>query len=142
MVMKKTRAKYLFQSIRKGGVSFLAVAVIVAVSIAIFHGFQSSANAILLKADQYFTENNLETLEISCANGLTQEDLQAIASWEGVSAVEGGYVDSVQLETGGERILVQARSLTDTINQPVLVDPRSWARQSDCTTSWGTRVWP
>ncbi|WP_162611444.1 ABC transporter permease [Anaeromassilibacillus sp. An200] len=120
--MKKTRAKYLFQSIRKGGVSFLAVAVIVAVSIAIFHGFQSSANAILLKADQYFTENNLETLEISCANGLTQEDLQAIASWEGVSAVEGGYVDSVQLETGGERILVQARSLTDTINQPVLVE--------------------
>lgn len=122
MVMKKTRAKYLFQSIRKGGVSFLAVAVIVAVSIAIFHGFQSSANAIFLKADQYFTENNLETLEISCANGLTQEDLQAIASWEGVSAVEGGYVDSVQLETGGERILVQARSLTDTINQPVLVE--------------------
>lgn len=122
MVMKKTRAKYLFQSIRKGGVSFLAVAVIVAVSIAIFHGFQSSANAILLKADQYFTENNLETLEISCANGLTQEDLQEIASWEGVSAVEGGYVDSVQLETGGERILVQARSLTDTINQPVLVE--------------------
>ena len=122
MVMKKTRAKYLFQSIRKGGVSFLAVAVIVAVSIAIFHGFQSSANAILLKADQYFTENNLETLEISCANGLTQEDLQAIASWEGVSAVEGGYVDSVQLETGGERILVQARSLTDTINQPVVVE--------------------
>ena len=122
MVMKKTRAKYLFQSIRKGGVSFLAVTVIVAVSIAIFHGFQSSANAILLKADQYFTENNLETLEISCANGLTQEDLQAIASWEGVSAVEGGYVDSVQLETGGERILVQARSLTDTINQPVLVE--------------------
>ena len=121
-MMKKTRAKYLFQSIRKGGVSFLAVAVIVAVSIAIFHGFQSSANAILLKADQYFTENNLETLEISCANGLTQEDLQAIASWEGVSAVEGGYVDSVQLETGGERILVQARSLTDTINQPVLVE--------------------
>ena len=120
--MKKTRAKYLFQSIRKGGVSFLAVAVIVAVSIAIFHGFQSSANAILLKADQYFTENNLETLEISCANGLTQEDLQAIASWEGVSAVEGGYIDSVQLETGGERILVQARSLTDTINQPVLVE--------------------
>lgn len=122
MVMKKTRAKYLFQSIRKGGVSFLAVAVIAAVSIAIFHGFQSSANAILLRADQYFAENNLETLEISCANGLTQEDIQTISTWEGVSTVEGGYTESVQLETGGERILVQARSLTDTINQPVVVE--------------------
>ena len=122
MVMKKTRVKYLFQSIRKGGVSFLAVAVIAAVSIAIFHGFQSSANAILLRADQYFTENNLETLEISCANGLTSEDLETIAGWDGVSAVEGGYTDSVQLQTDDERILVQARSLTDTINQPVLVE--------------------
>lgn len=122
MVMKKTRAKYLFQSIRKGGVSFLAVAVIAAVSIAIFQGFQSSANAILLRADQYFEENDLETLEISCANGLTQEDIQTIATWEGVSTVEGGYTESVQLETGGEHILVQARSLTDTINQPVVVE--------------------
>ena len=67
--MKSTRAKYLVRNIKKGGVSFLAVAVIAAVSIAIFHGFQSSANAILQRADRYFTENNLETLEISCANG-------------------------------------------------------------------------
>ena len=43
--MKSTRAKYLVRNIKKGGVSFLAVAVIAAVSIAIFHGFQSSANA-------------------------------------------------------------------------------------------------
>ena len=120
--MKSTRAKYLVRNIKKGGVSFLAVAVIAAVSIAIFHGFQSSANAILQRADRYFTENNLETLEISCANGITPEDLQAIAAWESVDAVEGGYTDSVQLDTGGERILVQARSLTDTINQPVVVE--------------------
>lgn len=122
MVMKSTRAKYLVRNIKKGGVSFLAVAVIAAVSIAIFHGFQSSANAILQRADRYFTENNLETLEISCANGITPEDLQAIAAWEGVDAVEGGYTDSVRLDIGGERILVQARSLTDAINQPVVVE--------------------
>ena len=122
MVMKSTRAKYLVRNIKKGGVSFLAVAVIAAVSIAIFHGFQSSANAILQRADRYFTENNLETLEISCANGITPEDLQAIAAWAGVDAVEGGYTDSVRLDIGGERILVQARSLTDAINQPVVVE--------------------
>ena len=54
--MKKTRGKHLLRSIRKGGISFLAVAVIAAVSIAIYHGFQSSANAILQRADQYFKE--------------------------------------------------------------------------------------
>ena len=122
MVMRKAEGKHLLRSIRKGGISYLAVAVIAAVSIAIFHGFQSSGNAILQQADRYFHENNLETLEIACANGITQADLDAIAGWEGVTAVEGGYTDSVLLNTGEERILVQARSLLDTINQPMVVE--------------------
>ena len=122
MVMKKTRGKHLLRSIRKGGVSFLAVAVIAAVCIANYHGFQSSADAILLRADQYFTDNNLETLEIVCANGITAEDIDAIAAWDGVTAVEGGYTDSVVLRQGAEGILVQARSLTDTVNRPTVVE--------------------
>lgn len=122
MVMKKTEWKHLIRSIRKGGVSYLAVAVIAAVSIAIFHGFQSSGNAILQRADRYFNEANLETLEITCANGITQEDIDAVASWEGVTAVEGGYTDSVVLRQENDRILVQVRSLLDTINQPVVVE--------------------
>ena len=122
MVMKRTKWKHLVRSIRKGGVSYLAVAVIAAVSISIFHGFQSSGNAILQQADRYFNENNLETLEIACANGITQEDIDAIASWEGVTAVEGGYTDSVLLLRENDRILVQARSLLDTINQPTVVE--------------------
>lgn len=119
--MKKTRGKHLLRSIRKGGISFLAVAVIAAVSIAIYHGFQSSANAILQRADQYFKDSNLETLEITCANGITQEDINAIAIWDGVQTVEGGYTDSVLLNNATERILVQARSLLNTINRPVVV---------------------
>ena len=79
-MMKATGLKHLLRSIRKSGVSFLAVAVIAGVSIAIFQGFQSSAHAILRRADQYFVENRLETLEISCANGITQEDIDAIAA--------------------------------------------------------------
>ena len=122
MVMRKAEGKHLLRSIRKGGISYLAVAVIAAVSIAIFHGFQSSGNAILQQADRYFKENNLETLEIACANGITQADLDAIAGWEGVTAVEGGYTGSVLLNTGEERVLVQARSLLDTINQPVVIE--------------------
>lgn len=122
MTMKKNAWKHLLRSIRKGGVSFVAVAVIAAVSIAIFQGFQSSANAILQRADQYFADNNLETLEIACANGITEEDIAAIAGWDGVEAVVGGYTDSVLLKTGSEKILVQARSLSDQINLPVVLE--------------------
>ncbi len=120
--MKGTGLKHLLRSIRKSGVSFLAVAVIAGVSIAIFQGFQSSAHAILRRADEYFVENRLESLEISCANGITQEDIDAIAGWDGVRSVEGGYTDSVLLHSGSERVLVQARSLLETMNTPVMVE--------------------
>lgn len=120
--MKATGLKHLLRSIRKSGVSFLAVAVIAGVSIAIFQGFQSSAHAILRRADQYFVENRLETLEISCANGVTQEDIDAIAGWDGVRSVEGGYTDSALLDLGSERVLVQARSLLETMNTPVIIE--------------------
>ena len=120
--MKQTKWKHLLRSIKKSGVSFVAVFVIAAVSIAIFQGFQSSGVAMQKRADLYFTEKNLETLEITCANGVTDEDIQAIAGWEGVQSVEGGYTDSVLLDAGEKQILVQARSLQKTMNLPTVLE--------------------
>lgn len=120
--MKATGLKHLLRSIRKSGVSFLAVAVIAGVSIAIFQGFQSSAHAILRRADAYFVENRLESLEISCANGITDEDIEAISAWGGVRSAEGGYTDAAQLELDGERVLVQVRSLLESMNDAVIVE--------------------
>lgn len=71
MVMNTAQRKHLFRTIKKSGVSFFAVAFIAATSIAIFLGLQSSANAILKEADRYFVTNHLESLEITCANGIT-----------------------------------------------------------------------
>lgn len=121
-MMKATGLKHLLRSIRKSGVSFLAVAVIAGVSIAIFQGFQSSAHAILRRADAYFVENRLESLEISCANGITDEDIEAISAWDGVRSAEGGYTDAAQLELDGERVLVQVRSLLESMNDAVIVE--------------------
>ncbi|MDO5425206.1 MAG: ABC transporter permease [Eubacteriales bacterium] len=120
--MKKTRRKHLFRTIRKNGVSFFAVGFIAAVSIAIFLGFQSTADAILKRADRYYRENCLENLEISCANGITQEDLEAIAGWDGVDAAEGGYTSMVIMDGADEKITLQALSLGEEINVPVVVE--------------------
>lgn len=120
--MKKTRRKNLIRTIRKNGVSFFAVGFIAAVSIAIFLGFQSTAVAILNRADNYFVDNRLETLEIACANGITQEDLEAIAGWDGVDAVEGGYSSMVVMDGEDEKITLQALSLCTEMNDPVVIE--------------------
>lgn len=120
--MKKAQRKHLFRTVRKNAVSFLAVAVIAAISMAVFIGLQSATDAMFQRAAAYFEENALETLEIACANGITQEDVEAISTWDGVDAVEGGYTSVVLWDTPQEKVLIQARSLLDKINTPVLVE--------------------
>lgn len=124
MVMKKTKRKHLLKTIQKTGVSFFAVAFIAATSIAIFLGLQSSAAAILKQADRYFKDNRLETFEITCANGITEEDIEAVRGWEDVESAEGGYVSTAVLHTEGENILVQTRSLCEDMNLPVIMEGR------------------
>lgn len=122
MVKGKARTKYLLRTIRKNGVPFFAVAFIAATSIAIFLGLQSSAIAILKESDRYFVTNRLESLEITCANGITQEDIDAIAGWDGVDAVEGGYAAMALMDGESEKITIQARSLCSDMNDPVVLE--------------------
>ncbi len=120
--MKKTNRKHLLRTIKKSGVTFFAVAFIACVSIAIFHGFQSASLAILTHADTYFNENNLVSLEVRCANGITDEDLDAIRGWDQVIGAEGGFTSSVQMKIGAERTSVQAISLLETMNLPKVLE--------------------
>ena len=73
MVMKATQRTYLLKTIRKNIVSFFAVALMVATGVSIYLGDQSSALAILSRADQYFKENQLHSLEVSSVYGITEE---------------------------------------------------------------------
>ncbi len=122
MVMKKTRGKHLLRTIKKNGVSFFAVAFIAAVSIAIFIGLQSAASAIIKEANRYFDETNLETLEITSANGITKEDIDALSSFDGVDTAEGAYSTMVIMNGEQENIIIQAISLSEKLNQAVILD--------------------
>ena len=121
-MVKKTQRTYLLKTIKKNGVSFFAVALIAATSIAIYLGIQSGAEAILQYADFCFKENRLATSEITCANGITQEDMDALAEQSGVDTVEGGYRTTALIDTPEEKITVQIRSLLKEMNRPTVLE--------------------
>lgn len=122
--MKKTQVIYLFRTIRKGLVSFLAVAMMAATAIAIYLGDQSAAKAILDAANRYFIENRLHNLEVSSPYGITQEDIKAISQWDGVDSVEGGFSSIVLADTGHGtgKTQVEVHALLSTMNLPVIVE--------------------
>lgn len=119
--MKKTQLKNLLKSIKKSGVSFFAVAFIAATSIAIYCGLMFSADAELQSADRYFNEQRLANFEVTGANGITQDDVDALVSSGTVTEAEGGYTAMAAVEGEEENVLVQVRSRAEKVNQPVLV---------------------
>lgn len=120
-MVKKTQITYLLKTIKKNGVSFIAVALIAATSIAIYLGIQSGAVAILEHAGRNFAENRLATSEITCANGITHEDIDALAEQPGVDTVEGGYRTMALIDSSTEKITVQIRSLLKELNRPTVM---------------------
>jgi len=122
--MKKTQFKNLIRSIQKSGVSFFAVAFIAAVSIAIYCGLMFSADAELQSANRYFNQQRLANFEVTGANGITQADVDALVSSGTVTEAEGGYTAMAVLEGETENLLIQVRSWSEKVNQPVLVSGR------------------
>ncbi len=120
--MKKTGLQHLRKTIRRNAVSFFAVALIAAVSIAIYLGIQSAAISIRKNADRYFNDNRLASLEISCGNGITQEDIAALSGADGVTAASGGYKTMVTAQLPEKQVTLHAISLTDGINLPFVVE--------------------
>lgn len=121
-MVKKTHIKYLLKAIQKNGVSFFAVALIAATSIAIYLGIQSGAVTILQYTDQCFRENHLATMEIACANGITQDDVDALSAHPRVQKAEGGYQTTAIMDSKKEKMNIQVRSLLQELNQPVVLE--------------------
>lgn len=121
-MVRKTQRKYLKKAIKKNGVSFLAVALIAATSIAIYLGIRSGAVTILQQADCYFRENRLANLEITCATGISQEEVDILQEQSWVDTAEGGYTTMALMESEKEKIIVQVRSLLEYMNQAVVLE--------------------
>ncbi len=122
--MRKTQRTHLFRTIKKNFVSFLAVALMAGTGISIYLGDQSAAQAILEKANSYFIDNQLQSLEVTSMYGMTEEDIAAILALEEVDEVEGGYSTIATWNTTEEtgKLLIQVHSLLDNMNLPVIVD--------------------
>ncbi len=119
--MKKTGFQHLRKTIGKNAVSFFAVALIAAVSIAIYLGIQSATISIRKDADRYFNDNLLATLEIACGNGITQEDVDVLAQAEGVAVAVGGYKTMVTSALSDKVVTLHALSLSEGVNVPCVV---------------------
>ena len=86
---KKALHKDFWQEIRKSRARFISIFCIVALGVAFFSGIQAASPDMRLSGDAYYNEASLMDLKVMGTLGLTEDDVKAIQSIDGVESAEG-----------------------------------------------------
>lgn len=125
--------KSIFRTIRKSLGRYLAILAIIALGVGFFAGLRVTETAMLQTADDYINELKLFDFRLISTLGLTEEDVQAFASLDGVQSAEGSVsADFIYLTKDGSDAVFHAHTLTSNINQPDLLDGRLPQSSDEC----------
>ena len=138
--MKRTQLKDALRNIWKQKISFLSIVVIAALGVTMFLGIDFSADAVRKNASAFYNQNNYRDIELISTLLLSENDLNAIRSTEGVSDVEGVYMTDARASANDARAQVQVLTLTQRINLPVLYAGRLPASGTECAVEQDVAV--
>ena len=103
---KKALHKDFWQEIRKSRARFISIFCIVALGVAFFSGIQAASPDMRLSGDAYYNEASLMDLKVMATLGLTEDDVKAIQSIDGVESAEGAYsTDAICGENEKQKVL-------------------------------------
>ena len=102
---------------------FVALAVICTLGATMLVGLRASCLDLRYSADEYFDAQNLFDIRVQSTLGLTDDDVEALAGIEGVSAAEGGWSETVYASVGSGSEKVEVRALSNKgLNEPLVLE--------------------
>lgn len=123
--MSRAYLKDIRLSIQKGWKRFLSILAITALGVAMLTGLYASCLDMYHSADQFYDEQNLFDVRILSTLGLSQEDVDALASISGIEVAEGIYSEKMYTDIDGARSSVEMTVLSAKgINRPYLLSGR------------------
>lgn len=123
MSMEKAYWKDIWRSAVKGKKRFFSIALIATLGVTMMCGLRASCEDLRYSADKFFDEQNLFDIRILSTLGLTEEDVEALESLDGVSYAEGGYNVIVYTVVDDVRKSIEIRTLSENeMNMPYLLE--------------------
>lgn len=121
--MKKAYNKDIWRAIWKGKKRFFAIMIITVLGVAMFSGLKASCVDLRHSADNFFDAQNLYDISVVSTLGLTEEDIDALATLDGVESVEGAYSETVHMQIGDSNRSVALKTLSGSgMNEPYLLE--------------------
>lgn len=129
---KKALRKDFYMEIKKSLNRFISIFLIVALGVAFYSGIQSAAPDMRYSGDAYFDQHQLMDLKVLSTMGLTEQDVEAIRSTEGVELAEAGYMIDVLCGEGTDQHALRVESVTPTLNQLTATEGRLPEAAGEC----------
>ena len=129
---KRALRKDFYMEIRRSMGRFLSIFFIVAMGVAFLSGIRASEPDMRYSADAYFDRNHLMDIKVMGTLGLTDKDVEAIRSLDGVSEVEPGYSADVMVERDGNQKVLHVSSILDSMNQYTVEEGRMPKKDGEC----------
>ena len=128
--MKKTQLTDTRRNISKQFVSYLSIVVISMLAITAFLGINYACDALEACVTRYLDRLAFRDIEVTSTMLLTEEDIDAIKSVDGVSDAEGVYQVTAMLRVDGksDNEDVDVLSVTERISLPEIVE---WLKHHD-----------
>ncbi|MCD8366730.1 MAG: hypothetical protein LUC48_01690 [Clostridiales bacterium] len=96
--------KTLLRTIKATFGRYIAILAIIALGVGFFTGLKSAEPAMRNTAEDYLDGLKFYDFQLLSTLGLTEEDVDAFAALDGVTAAEGGYSMDALAEVEGRRI--------------------------------------
>ena len=131
--MTNLTAKTLFRTIRSTFGRYIAILAIVALGVGFFTGLKNARPSMQTTADEYLDAQKMFDFQIMSSLGFTNEDVDAFANVDGITAAEGGWrLDILTEGENGETPVYQVFSLPEKVALPKLTAGRMPEAQNEC----------
>lgn len=135
--MKKSLIKNNFRTIKKTRRRFLSILIMAFLGVGFYSGLVASSPDMLDSLDKYTDSSNLYDISVVSTLGLTDEDINAIKSIEGVDQVYGIKTKDTIVNFNEKESTCKVIEYNENINTPVLISGRMPENENECLLDSG-----
>lgn len=130
--MVKTFLRSTLREIRQSLGRYLAILAIVGLGVGFFAGLRMCQPSMMATGVDYLHQQKMHDFRLLSTLGFTQEDVDAFAGVEGVSAAHGAYFTDFLTREGQREVVLRAHTLTENIDLPRLTAGRMPESPNEC----------
>ena len=111
---------------------YMALLLIVAISVGFFAGLKITTDSMLNTGEIYLDGKNFYDYRLFSTLGFTADDVKAFASLDGIERAEGAKSTDVLVDYAGNKKAFTLLSVTEKVNLPSLIAGRMPAEKNEC----------